>query len=319
MATLNEHRKTENNGQSLLASFLLTCSMSLMTYSLSAEEPSKKISNESVFMDKLLEAEIIELNFIWDATSPLLPLNPPFLQSLSTTHRASAGFVPGGIAFASDVMFFSGQHGAPTIDALGHISHEGKLFGGIDALSAESPQGLRSGGIESYPREKLVNRGVLLDIPRYKGLERLKPGYEITPEDLQGTAESQGVEIMEGDSVLIRTGYGQLFMTDKAAYLGYRPGIGEASAIWLAGKNIFLSGADNLTYDVAPETGSIFPAHRILVAEHGIYLVENLNLESLASTLAERKLSEFVLVINPPRFRGATAFPVNVFVMIPPG
>jgi len=305
----------KGKGRSILASFLLVF---LLVNSSYADESPENTPNESAFVSKLLEAQIIELNFIWDATSPLLPLNPPFLQSLSTTHRASAGFVPGGIAFASDVMFFSGQHGAPTIDALGHVSNNGELFGGIDALASESPQGLRAGGIESYPGEKLVNRGVLLDIPRYKGLERLKPGYEITPEDLQGAANSQGVKISEGDSVLIRTGYGQLFMTDKAAYMGYRPGIGEASANWLAEKNIFLSGADNLTYDVAPEAGSIFPAHRILVAEHGIYLVENLNLESLAATLAERRMSEFVLVINPPRFRGATAFPLNVFAMIPP-
>ncbi len=214
-------------------------------------------------------------------------------------------------------MFFSGQHGAPTIDALGHISSDGKLFGGVDAVASESPQGLRVGGIEAYPREKLVNRGVLLDIPRYKGLDRLKPGYEITPEDLDGAAKSQGIAITEGDSVLIRTGYGQLFKSDRAAYMGYRPGIGKASAYWLAKKNIFLSGADNLTYDVAPEAGSIFPAHRILIAENGIYLVENLNLELLATTLAERKLSEFVLVINPPRFRGATAFPLNAFVILP--
>ncbi len=300
-----------------LISSLLVLSLFFIVDSSLADGTSKREFDKPAFVSRVLDAEIIELNFIWDATSPLLPLNPPFLQTLNTTHQASAGFVPGGIAFASDVMYFSGQHGAPTIDALGHISSDGKLFGGIDAIASESPRGLGVGGIESYPREKLVNRGVLLDIPRYKGLDRLKPGYEITPEDLQGAAESQGVVIIEGDSVLIRTGYGQLFATDRAAYMGYRPGIGEASANWLAKKNIFLTGADNLTYDVAPEAGSIFPAHRILIAEEGIYLVENLNLESLARNLAERQLSEFVLVINPPRFRGATAFPLNAFVIIP--
>ncbi|NOX50486.1 MAG: cyclase family protein [Gammaproteobacteria bacterium] len=274
-------------------------------------------NNNAEFINKVLAAQIIELNFIWDANAPLLDLSPPYLQSLAVTHKASAGFVPGGVAFASDAMFFSGQHGAPTIDALGHVSNNGKLFGDIPASEVESPIGLGALGIETYPEKKFVNRGILLDIARYKGVEMLNPGYEITPEDLQATAKAQGVEITSDVSVLIRTGYGQLFMTDKAKYMGLRPGIGAASANWLAEKDIFLTGSDTLTYDVVTEAGTIFAAHRILIADNGIYLVENLNLEALAQALAKHATYEFVLVVNPPRFRGATAFPLNAFAILP--
>jgi kynurenine formamidase len=268
------------------------------------------------FLSMVTSARVVELNFTWSNEAPLLPLNPPFSMSLAATHAATAGTVPGGIAFAGDTMQFSGQHGAPTIDALGHISNSGKLYGGLDATASESPAGLTALGIEQYPGERLVNRGVLLDVARFKGLDALDAGYEITPADLEGALERQGVEIRAGDSVLIRTGYGRFFESDKEKYLGFRPGIGAAGADWLGARNIFLTGMDTLTYDVAPEAGTEFPAHRMLIADRGIYIVENMNLDALGEALAGTS-GEFVLVLNPLRIRGATASPLNAFALLP--
>jgi kynurenine formamidase len=263
----------------------------------------------------LQSAQIVDLNFVWDSRSPLLSFNPPFAAALVNTHRQTKGWIP-QIAFAADMMFFSGQHGAPTIDALGHISHDGKMFGGLPAEENEGPNGLTALGIETYPQEKYVNRGVLLDVAKYKGMDMLPPGYEITGADLEATAKAQGVEVRAGDSVLIRTGYGKLF-GDKAKYMGLRPGPGESACTWLSSKKIFLTGADQLTYDVYPEKGSIFPCHRILIADSGIYIVENMNLEALAPVLAARKNYEFAVVINPPKLRGMTGAAINAFAIVP--
>jgi kynurenine formamidase len=268
-------------------------------------------------INTLKSARVIELNFVWDSKSPVLSLNPPFAIGLHSSHKQTAGAIPGGIAYAEDMMFFSGQHGAPTIDALGHISDNGKLFGGLDAAANESPAGLLALGIEAYPGDKLINRAVLLDVARYKKVDALEPGYEITVEDLEATAKAEGVEIQAGDSVLIRTGYGKFFESDRAKYSGFRPGPGESAARWLASKRIFLTGDDQMSYEVVPQKGTVFPCHRILIADSGIYLVENLNLEELARTLAELKVYEFALVLNPPRLRGATGAPVNAFAIIP--
>ena len=57
--------------------------------------------------------------------------------------------------------------------------------------------------------------------------------------------------------------------------------------------------------------------HRVLIAEHGIYLVENRNLEELAEALASTSSYEFALVINPPRIRGATGGAINAFAILP--
>ena len=273
--------------------------------------------NDADFVKSLLSAKVVELNFVWDKNAPLLGFNPPFTLGLHTSHKATTGFIPGGIAFAADMMFFSGQHGAPTIDALGHISDNGKLYGGADAAASEGANGLAAQGIENYPREKFVNRGVLLDVARHKGVSALDPGYEITAADLEATAAAEKVEVRQGDSVLIRTGYGQFYNADRAKFMGPRPGPGEEAAKWLAAKRIFLTGSDQLTYEVFPEKGTIFPGHRILIADSGIYLVENLNLEELAEALARKGAPRVRSRSEPAPYQGRDRVPDNAFALLP--
>jgi kynurenine formamidase len=266
-------------------------------------------------LSSLKAAKVVELNFIWDQKSPVLSINPPFAAALINTHKQTNGWIP-ELSFAEDMMYFSGQHGAPTIDAIGHIGHNGKLFGGLSAEQNEAPNGLLALGIEHYPKDKFINRGVLLDVARFKNVDALPPGEEITAADLEATARAQGVEVRAGDSVLIRTGWGRYFETDRAKYMGLRPGPGESASKWLAEKKVFLAGDDQLTFEVYPQKGTIFPAHRILIADNGIYIVENFNLEELSQVLAARKNYEFVLVLNPLRLRGMTGSPLNAFAII---
>ncbi len=271
---------------------------------------------DSDLMSSLKAAKIVELNFVWDQKSPLLSINPPFAAALVNTHKQTNGWIP-ELSFAEDMMYFSGQHGAPTIDAIGHIGHNGKLFGGLVAEQNEAPNGLLALGIEHYPKDRFINRAVLLDVARFKNVDALPPGEEITAADLEATARAQGVEVRAGDSVLIRTGWGRYFETDKAKYMGLRPGPGESAAKWLAEKKAFLTGDDQLSYEVYPQKGTVFPAHRILIADNGIYIVENFNLEELSQLLAARKNYEFILVLNPLRLRGMTGSPLNAFAIIP--
>lgn len=268
---------------------------------------------DSEFIQSVLSARIIELNFVWDRNAPILPFNPPFTMALHSSHEDTAGMLPGGMAFAAELMVFSGHHGAPTIDALGHISKNGKLYGGLDAAANEGSAGLKALGIETYPKEKFVNRGVLLDVARYKGVDALEPGYVITAADLEETAKAQGVAIRSGDSLILHTGHARFYGTDREKYMGPSPGVGPESVDWLIGKDPFLVGADNISVDSGPP----FAAHLNLIAGHGVYLVENMNLEELAAVLAERGTHEFLLVLNPLRLGGATASPLNAFAILP--
>ena len=217
---------------------------------------------------------MFDLGFTWDQSAPVLSLNPPYAFALNATHRQTHeifGSAPGSqVSWTSELMYFSGQHGAPTIDAIGHIGRNMKLHGGVDAAQASGrPDGIGNDlGIEAFPRDLLLSRGVLLDVARVVAGGRadpLPPGLEITAKHLEDAAQAHGVRVGRGDSVLIRTGWGQYFGKENARYLGERsPGPGVDAARWLVAQGARLTGTDTATYEVRPAVhgrGAVPRAH----------------------------------------------------------
>ena len=174
-------------------------------------------------------------------------------------------------------------------------------------------------GIDAFPADLLFTRGILLDVARREAggrPEPLAPGFVITAQHLEETEKAQGVTVKPGDSVLIRTGWGQHFGQDNARYLGERsPGPGVEAARWLVGRGVRLTGTDTATYEVRPAMSGaeLFPVHMLLIADHGVYLVENANLEELST--AEAHL--FCLVTPPLRLRGASGSPLRMLAVAP--
>ena len=76
---------------------------------------------------------------------------------------------------------------------------------GCPRTEAESKAGFRELGIEQCP--PILTRGVLLDMPRSKGLEVLPDKYGITRDDIEACCQTEAVEIRPGDCALIRTGF----------------------------------------------------------------------------------------------------------------
>jgi kynurenine formamidase len=274
-------------------------------------------------------AQVIDLSHTWDENSPVLGLNPPYSMSVPFTHANTRGsFDDGGqISFTSDAMQWSGQHGAPSIDAVGHIGHNGLLYGGVDAeASTRDPRGLgRSGvgaelAIDHYPMDLLANRGVMLDVARYLmgGDEPLPPGFEITAQHLKETAAAQKVELLPGDTVFIRTGWGQHFKNNPGLYKGAEsPGPGLDAARYLLEKGARVVGADTLTFEKRPAIVYIpqmqlFPVHLLLVPDNGIYIIENVQLEDLSRARAY----EFVAVVPPLKVLGATGSALRAFALV---
>jgi kynurenine formamidase len=270
-------------------------------------------------------ARMFDLSFTWNEQSPVLNLNPPYSFALNRTHKMTYeifGQAPGSqVSWASDIMYFSGQHGAPTIDAIGHIGRNLKLHGGVDAVAATStPAGIGANlGIEHFPADLMVNRVVLLDVARQMASGRpdpLAPGFEITGAHLEQTAKAQGVEVRKGDSVMIRTGWGQYFAKDNAKYLGEQsPGPGQDGARWIIDKGVRLAGDDTATFEKRPAAygKELFSVHMMLLADSGIYIVENCNLEALADAKAYVAL----LILTPLRIQGATGSPLRAIALAP--
>ena len=273
----------------------------------------------------LKSARVFDLSFTWSDQSPVLNLNPPYSFALNRTHKMTHeifGQVPGSrVSWASEIMFFSGQHGAPTIDAIGHIGRDLKLHGGVDAVAATStPGGIGANlGIDSFPVDLMINRGVFLDVARHVAggaTDPLPPGYEITAKHLDDTAKAQGVDVRKGDSVLIRTGWGQYFGKDNARYLGEQsPGPGQDGAKWIIGKGARLAGDDTATFEKRPAAygKELFSVHMMLLTDNGIYIVENMNLEPLSAA----KAYTVALVITPLKIQGGTGSPLRALAVAP--
>src|SRR5437660_2951130 len=273
----------------------------------------------------LKSARLFDLSFTWSDQSPVLNLNPPYSVALNRTHKMTHEIfvqVPGSrVSWAAEIMFFSGQHGAPTIDAIGHSGRVPKLHVGVDAVAATStPGGIGANlGIDSFPVDLMINRGVFLDVARHVAAgaaDPLPPGYEITAKHLDDTAKAQGVDVRKGDSVLIRTGWGQYFGKDNARYLGEQsPGPGQDGAKWIIAKGARLAGDDTATFEKRPAAygKELFSVHMMLLADSGIYIVENANLEALG----DAKAYVVLLILTPLKIQGASGSPLRAIALAP--
>ncbi len=202
-----------------------------------------------------------------------------------------------------------GTHVGTHIDALAHVSHDGLLHGGTNA--AEAGVGGKYVELGVHTIEPMIRRGVLLDVAGTLGSKRLEGGYEITVSDLEHTVSDQGTAVSAGDVVLVRSGWGQLF-DEGTPYIGAEsgvPGVSESGAQWLADRRVHAAGADTIAFErLAPRGGhSLLPAHRVLLVENGIYIIEALDLEELA----RRGVHEFTFVLVPLNIFGATGSPVR--------
>ncbi|HEY7383302.1 MAG TPA: cyclase family protein, partial [Beijerinckiaceae bacterium] len=81
-------------------------------------------------------------------------------------------------------------------DSLGHIFLDDKMYNGHNAKHVDGG-GVHKLGIE-HTRDKMVGRGVLLDVARFKKVDSLDDGYGISNDELDATAKAQNVEIRKG-------------------------------------------------------------------------------------------------------------------------
>ncbi|GAA0235624.1 cyclase family protein [Cryptosporangium japonicum] len=245
---------------------------------------------------------------------PGMPQSPNHPAYTHTLPRRHGDLVRADGASAANDLIVLGTHVGTHIDALAHVSYQGRLHGGADAHAAGTGGRYLEHGVHTIA--PMVRRGVLLDVPRALGRPECEPGYEITVSDLEAT----GVDVRPGDVVLIRSGWGRRFDEGAEAYVGKDsgvPGISEAGARWLAQRNIHAAGADTIAFErLAPGGGhALLPAHNVLLVEHGIYLIEAMALDELAAA----GVAEFLFVLAPLKLLGATGSPVRPLAVVSGG
>jgi kynurenine formamidase len=268
-------------------------------------------------LERLLEA-VAEPRRVYDLAQPMSngmassPNHPGFRMALLRRH---GDMVRDDGGSAANELIVTGGHVGTHVDALAHVSHRGRLHGDVDAADAQVGGRFSRLGIDEM--EPIIGRGVLLDVAHQRGADVLPPGYGISADDLEETRAAAGVEVRAGDVVLIRSGWGRNF-AEPDRFVGVQtgvPGPNEEAAHWLADRRIRASGADTIAYEqIPPGAGHrVLPVHRVLLVEHGIHIIEVMNLEGLAAAGAV----EFMFVLAPLRIVGGTGSPVRPLAVVP--
>jgi kynurenine formamidase len=250
-----------------------------------------------------LVKEGISVSLSRDADSVKAIDNPdPFEHSMLTIGTDRMGVVPHGVAHTH-------------LDSLAHINYDGVFFNGY---RPEAGSVMKKG----HARNSILNlkngiftRGILIDLPRLKGVPYLEPGTPIYAQDIEAWEKIAGVKVSAGDALFLRTGR----WARRAALgpfdqnrTGKRSGPSASMIPWLRQRDVALLGGDVppslAPSDVEGETGAV---HDFALVYLGVHIFDNVDLESLAETAAERKRWEFLLTVAPLAIPGGTGSPAN--------
>ena len=105
------------------------------------------------------------------------------------------------------------------IDSLAHFFWEGKMYNGRPSHLVSTNLGATVESIE-VAAEGIVTRGILVDVPRIRGVDWLERGEGVLPSDIEAAESQMGFEITEGDVLLVRTG--QLYRREIEGPVDFR-------------------------------------------------------------------------------------------------
>ncbi|MDQ1499877.1 MAG: hypothetical protein QOI86_3217 [Actinomycetota bacterium] len=215
-----------------------------------------------------------------------------------------------GFGFADDFLVMPNQSGTQW-DSLGHIFFEGKMFNGFDA-GLVTANGAQKNSIAAC-QDRMIMRGVFLDVARHHGVEALEPGYAITPDDLDATAAAEGVEVRTGDCVIVRTGLLGARRGKWGDYCaGPAPGLSLHTAPWLADHEVAAVATDTWGCEVRPNEIELFqPLHIVALVHMGLHFGEIWDLEPISADCAADGVYEFLLSAQPLPISGAVGSPLN--------
>jgi kynurenine formamidase len=195
------------------------------------------------------------------------------------------------------------------LDALCHYTFEGKMYNGY-AASEVTTTGCMKDGVDQM-REGILTRGILIDIPRLKGVPYLEAPTAITKADVEAWLKKVNIKLTPGDAIFVRTGrWGKRAAVGPFSIQGNSAGLLISAGPLL--KDVSLAGSD-VGMDVAPSAveGQGTPVHTFLLVALGVPIMDNADLEAVADTAARLNRWEFMVSVNPIAVTGGTGGLVN--------
>ena len=233
------------------------------------------------------------------SVNPDLGLPPPFDQEISMLNTPGE-YVMERVSFS----YHGGIHSH--LDALCHVLWQGEMYNGFSKNDVNE-DGCQKLGIANV-KQGILTRGILMDIPRLKGVDYLPPGTAVYIEDLEAWEEQTGVRVSPGDVIFVRTGR---WATPGSAGPG-SAGLHASVAPWLRERDVAIVGGDYAN-DAIPSgvQGVFLPIHQLAIVAMGVRLFDNLDLEALAEEAVRLGRWEFMLSASPIPVEGGVGSPMN--------
>jgi kynurenine formamidase len=226
--------------------------------------------------------------------------------------RVGAGQPATGPGGTGDTFFIS-YHGYihTHMDSLCHFLYNGKMYNGYSADEV-TENGAAKNSIVNF-RNGIITRGILMDIPRLKGVDYLEPGARIYPEDLDAWERQAHVRTRPGDVVFIRTG--RFARREARGPWPIRDGLAGlyiTCAKWLHSRDVAILGSD-AAEDVLPSgiEGIPQPVHELVLVAMGMPIFDNCDLEEIAREAARRRRWDFLVTASPAAVPGGTGSVLN--------
>jgi kynurenine formamidase len=261
----------------------------------------------------------LSLAMRFDQHGPQVGSIPGRINPLRTMLGVNTAYLgdPANFCTSDDVVTM-GLQSSTHWDGLAHVSYGGFLWNGVPASSITPEAGATVLGIQHV--RSLTSRGVLLDVARATGVERLAPGHGVTADELDAAADLASVTLEPGDVVLVRTGNAQLYRErNRTEYTtgARQPGLTTDCCRWFARHDVAAVATDTLAFEVFPgqDPAALFPVHLLDLVDLGLTQGQNFDLEELADDCAEDGRYSFLLEASPIPFTGAVGAPVNPVVV----
>ena len=235
----------------------------------------------------------------------------PAQHYMKTLPRGKGGF-------AADYygIFYHGV-ASTHIDALCHTWDEEAMWNGRDPKREITFDGARFGSIEHWS-EGIITRGVMLDVPRHRGVPCVTQERPVHGWELEDILAKRGIRLEPGDAVCVYAGREAWQAQDPERPYSkpfgpiatlQRPGLHVSCLPFLRDHDVSVLVWDMLDhlpigYDIP------WAVHAVLFC-YGVALLDNALLEPLARACVEEGRDDFMLVIAPLKVVGGTGSPAN--------
>lgn len=202
------------------------------------------------------------------------------------------------------------------LDSPAHIIYNGKMYNDQPGWLVTSDKGAKRNSVLAA-REGIVTRGVLLDAPKHRNQPWIDPILPVHRSEVEAMLEEEGVELQDGDALILRTGYGRYRTENGPKWDGTQPGWGASCLPFFKEHSVSVIACDT-SGENHPSGYKNFrgPIHGIGIGAMGLWLVDNCNLEAIAAACAEVGRYDFAFVVGPIPFIGALGSPVNPIALL---